>query len=159
MNFFSGLFKTGLESNILNYKVDFSKNYGDYNENFTQLDTYGNMKMAGPFIFIFILSVILLIIFFSLSSSGVFTPTTNKILYYIGWFFVIVAIMIMGYGLYLYLFVYLGEHSEWFNSLPADGQREINTINSLTEINDKLKTEERRKETIRRDLLNGKVST
>ena len=50
----------------------------------------------------------------------------------------------MGYGLFVYLFIYLGQRNEWFVSLPPEGRNTINLINSLTTIDNNLTQEKRR---------------
>ena len=144
MNFFTSLAKAGLVNNIVNYKSDFITKFGNYNEKFDQVDTLGNMRHTGPLILGFILAVILLIVCFSFSKNSSFSDKTKGIIYAIGWFFVIIAIAIMGYGLFVYLFIYLGQRNEWFISLPPEGRNTINLINSLTAIDNNLTQEQNR---------------
>jgi len=126
-----------LGNDILNYKEDFVNKYGNYYKKFTELDILGHIKTYGIYILVFIFAIVLMIICFGLSIS--LKPTTRKILYYIGWFFTIVAIIILGYGIYLYYFVYLKHRNEWFKDLPSFGQKEVDLLKKISNTGESLK--------------------
>ena len=122
---------------LVNNEVDFINKYGKTTLSYDKLDQLGNIKSKNFFLFFFILAIVLCIlsfVFHSKTSDSVNPSLTNKVLYYLGWVFLIIIITMLGYSSYFYFFLYLPQYNEWFKKLSVDAQTDLAKIYSLSEV-------------------------
>jgi hypothetical protein len=55
----------------------------------------------------------------------------KKIFTGFGWFFLVLMFLNIGYGDYLYFFVYMVQYTKWFKSLPTDAKIRVGTTSTL----------------------------
>jgi hypothetical protein len=122
-------------NNLVNYKTNFISKYGSTTNNYDELDQLGQMNNAGIFILIFIFAVVLCILSFVFSSKY---DRLSKYLYYFGWFFLIVIIVTLGYGSYIYFFLYLPQWNEWYKTLPSQAKQDLMSIKTLNAVKSEL---------------------
>jgi len=121
---------------LVDTKLNFIKKYGKTTIPYNKLDQLGNMKKNNIFMIVFVFSIILCIASFIYykKTKKVNLTLLNKILYYLGWIFLIVTIIMLGYGGYFYFFLYLPQYNEWYSHLSFDGKNELALINTISDV-------------------------
>jgi hypothetical protein len=136
-NFIRGFANTTAVTTRANYEIDFISKYGNTTLDYNNLDQLGNIKPDNLFIIIFVMSVILCImsfIFYSKTEDPARLTFLSSFLYYLGWFFVIVIVVMLGYGAFFYIFQYLPQYKDWYKRLPPGAKSELQMISALTNV-------------------------
>jgi hypothetical protein len=60
--------------------------------------------------------------------------TMQKMLYGLSLFFILCSVFGVGYGGYLYLFIYMPEYFKWLDKLPNEGKIKLGMITSIDKI-------------------------
>lgn len=141
MDFLQGISNIGLQTantnaktSLSNMELDFISKYGKTTDNYDNLDQLGNIRNKNIFIIIFVFAVILCIMSFIFYSKTIDQPILTQFLYYLGWFFVIVIITMLGYGGYFFFFLYLPQYTSWMKQLPIDAKTELAMIDTLSNL-------------------------
>ena len=118
-------------------KADFSSKYGTRGK-YTLLDDFGNLQATWQIITLVVLIFVILIT--NEKRKPEIDPqtkqpkemtTVNKIANGVFWLAIFSGVFVFGYTLYIYIFIYLKQYYEWFNSLPEEAKRQLVLIKQL----------------------------
>ncbi len=138
MAFLNNFAQATVQNNMVDYKIDFISKYGSTTNNYNRLNQLGNMKNSSTYICIFICAIVLSIITFMLSYTYNNQHLLSKFLFYLGWFFVFILIVTLGYGSYIYIFVYTPQWNEWYSTLTPLAKQTLLSIDTLESVNTSL---------------------
>jgi hypothetical protein len=135
MSFINNFAQATVQNNMVDYKIDFISKYGSTTNNYNRLNQLGKMKNSNMYICIFICAIVLSIITFFLSYTYNHHHLLSNFLFYLGWFFVFIIIVTLGYGGFIYIFLYTPQWNEWYSTLTPLAKQTLMSIDTLESVN------------------------
>ncbi len=121
-------------------KANFVNRYGSYSMPYDSIDNLGGQTFKTQWPLLIGIVGVFAAIFSFVGSAREVDPATNelkertamkKFLFGLGWLLLLSSVFGFGYGIYLYIAIYLPQYNQWLKSLPSEAKVSLGAIKTI----------------------------